>query len=126
MSHTIMSMRDAILAHLTNITENTEGLFFSGYVAGLRDARTITRRNAQTGEKLSAEHFGNPGSWLGAIGYMTILDQIGDCFKPSDKATIDERNTIKKALMYFTELNSLEIDAIYALRNAFSHDYSLI
>lgn len=67
---------------------------------------------------------GNHGSWLGALGYLALLDQIGKCFKPRDVALIFD-NAISRALKYFTTLTDEEVDAIYALRNAFAHDYSL-
>lgn len=65
------------------------------------------------------------GSWLGAIGYMTLLDQIGSCFKPRSHATIAESRAICRALSYFSSLSRPEQLALYALRCAFAHDYSL-
>jgi len=54
------------------------------------------------------------------------LDQIGKCFKPTAAAQIATGNSINKALKYFANnLPNLEVDSIYALRNAFAHDYSL-
>jgi hypothetical protein len=95
--------------------------FFSGIVAALRDARKTTNRNQDTGEKIPNTHH---GSWLGAIGYLVLLNQIGNCFKPKNIAGVRE-NSIVKALKYFTNLNDNEINAIYALRCSFAHDYSL-
>ena len=76
--------------------------------------------------KSTDDSCGDYGSWLGAIGYLSLLDQIGKCFKPSAAVTINNENSISKALKYFaTHIPNAEVDAIYALRNAFAHDYSL-
>jgi len=71
---------------------------------------------------------GDPGSWLGAIGYFSVLNQIGNCFKLKSEGSEgkEDSNKIKKALKYFSDLNDdKEINALYALRNSFAHDYSL-
>ena len=56
---------------------------------------------------------------------MALLDQIGTCFKPSASSLITTGNAISKALKYFSTLSDGEINALYALRCAFAHDYSL-
>ncbi|MBL7762277.1 MAG: hypothetical protein JNL23_02505 [Chitinophagaceae bacterium] len=56
---------------------------------------------------------------------MTILDQIGKCYRPSSKTKITNGSAIQKSLQYFTGLKNFEINAIYSLRNAFFHDFSL-
>ena len=93
--------------------------------AALRDARKISGRNLTTGQPDTANQCGHLGSWSGAMCYLTILDQIGECYRPNAKAQIPNGFAIKKALKYFTTLSDPEIDAIYALRNAFFHDFSL-
>lgn len=124
MSSNLMPERDAIFSHLTNISSQQNITYFSGFVAALRDARKFTKRSQVTGEKLVNDTCGNHGSWLGAIGYLSLLDQIGKCFKPRVTAAING-NSISKSLKYFSTLPHPEIDSIYALRNAFAHDYSL-
>ena len=119
-----MPENDAIYSHLTNISQQQNIIYFSGFVAALRDARKFTKRSQDTGQKLVDDNCGNHGSWLGAIGYLSLLDQIGKCFKPRATLAIND-NSISKALKYYTNLSNQEIDAIYALRNAFAHDYSL-
>lgn len=99
----------------------------SSLVAGLRTSRHITGRNVDTGAVDGSNICGYLGSWNGAMGYITILEQIGRCYRPDSK----QKNTtnasfIKKALEYFTTLSVAEINAIYALRNAFFHDFSLL
>jgi hypothetical protein len=126
MSSNIMLEQQAILAHLTNLSQGQNITYFSGFVAALRDARKFTKRNQDNGQKLTDDSCGDHGSWLGAIGYLSLLDQIGKCFKPRTGATINNENSISKALKYFaSHLLDAEVDAIYALRNAFAHDYSL-
>lgn len=95
----------------------------SGFVAALRDARLATGRDPSTGAKLP-DRRDLLGPWLGAVGYMTLLDQIGSCFQPKGQAAV-KGNTIRQALSRFTSLDDQRIDAIYALRCAFAHDYSL-
>lgn len=126
MSSNIMPEQQAILAHLTNLYHGQNITYFSGFVAALRDSRKFTKRNQENGQKLTEDSCGDHGSWLGAIGYLSLLDQIGKCFKPRATAKIDKENSISKALKYFaTHIPDAEVDAIYALRNAFAHDYSL-
>lgn len=95
-------------------------LSHSCFRAALVDARKFTGRNINDGSKLpDSKH----GCWLGALGYMALLDQIGTCLKP--KGTSEGGNDIEKVLKYFTSLGKDEIQAIYALRCAFAHNYSL-
>jgi hypothetical protein len=94
-------------------------------VHALRNIRFITGRNQDTGISTPDGYLGN---WIGAIGYMAILDQIGTCFRPTSFKKVDNPKmpSIQKALIYFTNLNEEERFAIYALRNAFHHNFSLI
>jgi hypothetical protein len=67
------------------------------------------------------------GSWLGALGYMVMLDQVGECFRPASVAPLRNTPDFIKALTYFTEkLPERERLALYALRCCFAHDYSLV
>jgi hypothetical protein len=93
----------------------------SCFVAAIQDAREFTGRDRNTGAKLSGR---NHGCWLGALGYMALLDQVGSCLKPKDKN--EDGNEIRKSLKYFSSLRDPEIEAIYALRCAFAHNYSLV
>jgi len=93
--------------------------------AAIREARHITGRNKSTGLPDPKNKCGYLGHWSGAMCYITILDQIGKCYRPKSKPKIAERNSIKRALLYFSSLSEDEISAIYALRNAFFHNFSL-
>ena len=115
-----MSSKQAIELHLTNHPP-AEGIrVFFGFAAASRDARKVTGRD-ELGKKVDhTKH----GCWLGAIGYMALLDQIGTCFKPKQKS-YENGNSIRKTLKYFSNLSDDEIEALYALRCCFAHDFSL-
>jgi len=67
------------------------------------------------------------GHWLGAVGYMILLDQVGKCFKPVRRLRSTLPNTIEVCLGYWAsdQVSHEERCALYALRNALAHDYSL-
>lgn len=115
----------AIAIHLANLREFDGIIYASGFILALRDARHFTKRNQDTGTKLLEAVCGNHGSWLGTIGYLALLDQIGGCFKPKGVTKIEDVSIVR-ALRYFTTLTIEQSLAIYALRCAFAHDYSLI
>lgn len=95
----------------------------SAYIAAIRDARVATGRDADNGKKINPACHGN---WLGAMGYLALLDQIGKCLKPKFKDGLtSETYAIIKALSNFSDLNEYEKYAIYALRCSFAHDFSL-
>jgi hypothetical protein len=93
--------------------------------AAIREARLMSGRNKSTGLPDPENKFGYLGHWSGAMCYITILDQIGKCYRPKTKKEIMGLQAIERTLSYFTSLTSDEIKAIYALRNAFFHDFSL-
>jgi hypothetical protein len=115
-----MSSKQAIELHLTNHPQ-AEGIHvFSGFAAALTDARIVTGRD-KLGKKIDRTKH---GCWLGVVGYMALLDQIGTCFKPKQKSH-ENGNSIRKALKYFSNLSDDEIEGLYALRCCFAHDFSL-
>ncbi|MBI2284508.1 MAG: hypothetical protein HYU71_12420 [Bacteroidetes bacterium] len=122
-----MEIGSIIKAHLYLNSERDENgkVSESSLVHALRNIRLITERDQDTGIATPNGYLGN---WIGAIGYITILDQIGKCYRPTYKEIIKDTkiSPIKKALFYFANLNEKEVDAIYALRNAFHHDFSLL
>lgn len=91
----------------------------SPYMAALIDSRKLTARNIRTGKKLNREH----GCWLGALGYMALVDHIGGMIKLKNENA--RENYFMSALKYFTKLNDKEIKALYALRCSFAHNYHL-
>ena len=120
------SEKEILLKHLGPVLETERGNEYSAYRGALNDARLVTGRSLEDGS-LMPDYPCKPPIviWLGALGYIALLDQIGACFKPSHKPRIEKGNSISKALKYFTGLSDAEIDAIYALRCSFAHDYGL-
>ena len=76
----------------------------SCFNAALRDARKATGRQLNDNSRSDINH----GSWLGAIGYIVLLDQIGGCLKPKNRGSRYE-NGFKKALDYFVIRYILEV-----------------
>ena len=103
----------------------------SNLAAVLADARGVTGRDQETGDVIPerAEH---SALWLGALGYLIAIEIIG---KYLDRVGYvgDEKRPIMRALLQFTEDEVEDEDAhkvaryaaLYALRNAFAHNYSL-
>ncbi len=124
-----MTIKEAIDIHLmlTSQRQPDGYIYESSLVLALKKSRIITARDENTGIPDPNAKCGSTGNWIGAMGYITILDQIGDCYHPSTKTKITSNiSGIKKALSYYTSFTSQEINAIYALRNAFFHDFSLL
>ena len=98
--------------------------WFSTFSAVVRDARQMTGRNLTTG---LVEDESRASSWLGALGYLVMLDQVGQCFRPTTRPReAAHPSNVAKALTYFApKLGDDEILAIYALRCAFVHDFGL-
>lgn len=114
----------ALTAHFGRPSQPDTSTFFSSFVKGLQDCRAATNRDLVTGTSIpNAEH----DSWVGALGYLAILDQIGNCFRLQSRAESNAivENPIVSALRNFTDLSADEIAALYALRCAFAHDFSL-
>lgn len=111
------------MAHLSYRHATEEVHLYSSFAAALRDARTVTGRDLDTGR------IGDPnmsGSWLGSLGYMVLLDQIGKSFRPVGSPVSREPRAFIRALHYFSQIeDDRQIDALYALRCAFAHDFSL-
>jgi hypothetical protein len=98
--------------------------WLSTFSAVVRDARRLTGRNTTTG---LIENESRTDSWLGALGYLVMLDQVGECFRP---ATLPRQaphpGNVAKALTYFApRVSDGEILVVYALRCAFVHQYGL-
>jgi hypothetical protein len=93
--------------------------FFSSLYKGLVDCRSATNRDLGTGEKLPTEKH---DSWVGALGYLSLLDLIGTCLtrKGSGKEPTEEIMPFIHALETFGGLTREEISVLYALRCAFS------
>lgn len=84
------------------------------------DARSITGRNINTGE---VEDFAKTGSWAGAMLYMSCVDHIGSLFTKYSDNDNDFLSCLKEYNLH--SLSDEQIKALYALRNAFVHDFGL-
>lgn len=85
----------------------------------------MTGRDEVTGEVVDEV---KAHSWLGAIAYLVLLDQVGECFQPVPipRPTAHDKS-IPNALTYYQPtLDDESILAIYALRCALAHDYALV
>lgn len=121
-----------IVQYLDTINEIIDGgmVVKSPYVSALQEARSFTRRDSLTGNK---EDGVSHGSWLGAVGYMIVLDHIGNKFNNPEKEDrfkeikkiAGETNSFTRALIYFSDLSYREIFALYSLRCSFIHDFFL-
>ena len=103
----------------------------SSLIAALRECRLFTSRNIENGTLNLSLPCGYHGHWLGAIGYLTILDQIGSCFKTTGSPNKKKSdNSIKYAIKEFgfdkLEKDIKKLNALIALRHAFTHDFNLI
>lgn len=98
----------------------------SSFWIGLQESRLAVGRDPATGTVV-----GEPGksSFLGAIGYMCLLDLIGKLFnRPSRPIPSPGHGnpSFKRCLKMFTNLGETEVEVLYAVRNALVHDYSLM
>jgi hypothetical protein len=117
-----LTIRDAIEAHLYPTPPRHGVQYKSSLIALLTDARGATGRDLDTGSVVTHDH---TRSWLGATGYLILLDQVGTCFQRVG-AKVPADNPIARALKQFSHVtDDARMDAIYALRHALAHDYAL-
>jgi hypothetical protein len=121
-----LTKKEIISCHLNLLQKyDDETTIFSSLTAALRDARQNTGRDLVTGILTNKDDEHKLANWSGAMCYLIILDQLGKCYKPKGFPDYTEKNSIQRCLKYYTHLSDEEIDAIYALRNALLHDYSI-
>jgi hypothetical protein len=116
-----VSAAEAISAHLRNQPPVNGVHCRSSLVALLRDARGVANRDLESGRVRKGT---DSQSWLAATAYLVLLDQIGSCFKRTGVPSLSPRPVIH-ALLSFSSVTEPEAHALYALRNALGHDYSL-
>lgn len=94
----------------------------------LRDARRVTGRD-DLGAIRRPE---DVGTWAGAIVYLCVLDQLGSAVRREgldserEGRLREKQNSFKRCLVQFSQLGDDEINALWALRNAFAHNFSLV
>jgi len=90
--------------------------------AALGDARTASLRDRYTGAPTDERH---STSWLGAVGYLILIDQIGGTLRLATETEPPPGNPFRRCLRRFTKLNDEEIETLYGLRCALAHDFGL-
>ena len=97
--------------------------YFSCLGHALKEARKVTGRNLESGdlEDESGSH-----KWLGAIAYLLIVDQIGECYINASKTSPTPESSFRKALHYFSDLSQGDSKILYGLRSSLVHNYSLV
>jgi hypothetical protein len=88
------------------------------------DAREATGRDAATGVVVDEARSMN---WLGTLGYLVLLDQLGQCFEPKSpgRALSDKHPFVAAIMLFAPATTDREILALYALRCAFAHEFGL-
>jgi hypothetical protein len=118
-------VRDAITRHLYDYEPVNGVKYVSSLIALLGDARAAAGRDSN-----GRLHSGRRGeSWLAAAGYLALLDQVGTSFTLIGAATAKSKKSKQSfhhALRTFSLVRDEQtIEALYALRCALLHDYSL-
>jgi hypothetical protein len=117
-----LAIKDAITAHLYPTRPRFGVQYKSSLIALLTDARSAAGRDPDTGLVVSPDH---TRSWLGATGYLILLDQVGTCFRQVGVSVVAD-NPIARAVKQFSHItDDARVDVIYALRHALAHDYAL-
>jgi hypothetical protein len=113
--------RAAIERHLYECEPTAGVKYQSSLIAILGDARGAADRDEEGRVKPNRRS----QSWLGATAYLILLDQVGKTFRVN--GTSDTfGHPIGLAISHFTPIqDEVIIEALYALRCALAHDYSL-
>ena len=116
--------RLALDRYLRPLANDSPEPVISCFVAALRDARYTTGRDLDTGVMVEPEQ---PALWLGALGYLAFLDQVGSAVRRDGWKRPLDMKCIEAALAQFApHVTEPERQALYALRCAFAHDYGLM
>jgi hypothetical protein len=90
--------------------------------AALRDCRSAQGRERDG----SLDDGVEAASWLGAIGYLCVLDQLDTAVRRTDVADPASGHfRVLRQCVPSDEMSDDEIEALYALRCALAHDYSV-
>jgi hypothetical protein len=119
----IDELDDAIIDYVFLLNTDDGVTRASCFKAAVREARGLTRRDEHTGEHRDAA--GDP-CWSGALMYLVVLEQLGNVLRPKGATTQTGQAGVLEALRHFApELPVDEREALYALRNAFAHEFGL-
>jgi hypothetical protein len=98
----------------------------SSLEALLRDARGATGRDLGDG---SVKHADHSRSFLGAMGYLALVDQMSKAIDPGAPrraGPLQGGNAFETLLLRVTNVTPDEAAALYALRCSFVHQYGLL
>ena len=96
----------------------------SSLEALLTDARGAGGRSLETGDVLNADHC---RSWLSAMGYLALVDQMGALLDVPVAPNEQQGTTaFERLLLWDGAVLSDEAAAVYALRCAVVHSYGLL
>jgi hypothetical protein len=121
---TEISEREALLMYLTAQHPGEQLGFMSSFQAVLHDARGVTRRDGDGVVRPGQDS--HSSAWIGAVAYLTFMDQIGTALTLRDRPKEEPGNAVRLCLRDFApNMPARDVDAIYALRCALVHDFSL-
>jgi hypothetical protein len=120
--------RQGLSMHVNAEPTTREG-YISCFWALVRDARLVAKRDLDTGAPTyKEENRPQEAIWGASLLYMVLVDQIGTAFELDGRPAGSQ--SFRSALDLFgrgvMSLSAGEIDALYALRCSFAHDYSLV
>ncbi|MCC6436917.1 MAG: hypothetical protein IT196_17935 [Acidimicrobiales bacterium] len=91
----------------------------SAFEALLSESHGATGRD-DDGNVVDADRL---GSWLGAMGYLSLIDQVGKCLRWTNRAHAGQSSF--EAILQQHGVDPVDAAALYALRNAIAHSYGL-
>lgn len=94
----------------------------SSLSAALRDCRNAQGRDGVGRLPQGAE----AASWLGAVGYLCVLDQLDSAIQPKAKPSPTGNFGVLNQFLDGSAPTEPEVEALYGLRCALAHDYSLL
>lgn len=116
----------AIDEYLDFATVEAGGAVASSFVALVRDAREASGRDLITGH---LDDVDKAGSWLGALGWLCLFDQIGQTVSasaPKGGKPLRAGARFKACLADFGNgVSKSDCNYLWLLRNSLGHSYSL-
>lgn len=114
-----------LVAHVAplRLVNGKQPSYVSTFNAALRDARVVTGRDADNGTFLGRKP---TALWAGTLTYLVLLEQIGDTLRPAFGREAKNESAAERALRQFAPRTTrLQREVVYALRNAFAHEFGL-
>ena len=114
--------RTAIARYVKEFREVDGVRHTSTFRAALRDARQLAGRNLDTGVTESEP----VAVWPYAHVYLILMDQVGKVIRPASSARRKTSRDLRTALKEWDSgLDEKDRDMLYALRNAFGHEFAM-